>query len=170
MKNLEAGPKLKMIEPSAFHDEFLFRLYASTREEEVASWGWNKRQQETFLRMQFEAQRHSYALQYPSAIRRIAVWEEEPVGQMVLSRAAQEIVLVDLSILPEYRNKGLGTYLIGQVQLEARQEGRTVKLQVLKTNCLARRLYERLGFGVTGERDMRWIMEWSPLDLMTGVQ
>lgn len=170
MKNLEAGPKLKLIEPSALHDEFLFRLYASTREEEVAPWGWDKRQQETFLRMQFEVQRRSYSLKYPSAVRWIAIRGEELVGHVILCRAAQEIVLVDLSILPEHRNGGLGTFLIRQVQLEAEQEGRTVKLQVLMTNYPARRLYERLGFRITGERDMRWLMEWSPLDLRPEAQ
>src|SRR5262249_44353135 len=44
--------------------EFLFKLYASTRLAELAPFAWSQAQQETFLRMQFNAQRGWYAAAY----------------------------------------------------------------------------------------------------------
>jgi len=46
------------LRPIRLDDEgFLFRLYASTRQEEISAWGWNQAQQEAFLHVQYTAQR-----------------------------------------------------------------------------------------------------------------
>jgi ribosomal protein S18 acetylase RimI-like enzyme len=44
----------------------------------------------------------------------------------------------------------------------AGQEGRPLALRVLKGNLRARYLYQRLGFGVTGENDRHYIMAYFP--------
>ena len=41
-------------------EDFLWRLYVSTRAPEVAAFGWPPEQQEAFLRMQYRARRGSY--------------------------------------------------------------------------------------------------------------
>ncbi|MCR8994255.1 hypothetical protein SMD22_08120 [Brevibacillus halotolerans] len=46
-------------------DGFLFQIYASTREQEIAEWGWTKQQQEEFLQMQYTYQKRSYESNYP---------------------------------------------------------------------------------------------------------
>src|SRR5438552_18478757 len=62
------------LQPVRPEDEpFLFELYASTRGDEMALVGWDKPQQEAFLRMQRNAQRSSYAMQFPNADYRITV-------------------------------------------------------------------------------------------------
>jgi len=43
---------------------------------------------------------------------------------------------------------------------EADQRGKPVALRVLKVNIRARDLYQRLGFGVTGETDTHYIMAY----------
>jgi hypothetical protein len=48
------------LQPLRAEDEpFLFKLYASTRRDEIALVGWDKPQQDAFLRMQYNAQRSS---------------------------------------------------------------------------------------------------------------
>lgn len=47
--------------------EFLFRLYASTRAEELAVVDWSEREKESFLRFQFDAQHKYYMEQFPRA-------------------------------------------------------------------------------------------------------
>jgi ribosomal protein S18 acetylase RimI-like enzyme len=52
----------------------------------------------------------------------------------------------------------MGAALMRQVQASAATRGVPVRLNVLKVNP-ARALYERLGFRVIGEDDVRWYME-----------
>ena len=66
--------------------------------------------------------------------------------------------LGQIYILPHHQNKGYGTDLIRDVISEAELQGKTVKLQVLKTNP-ARKLYDRLGFLVTGTNGPSYMME-----------
>ena len=47
--------------------ELLFATYASTRTVELAQVGWDAAQKESFLRMQFDAQRKFYESEYPGA-------------------------------------------------------------------------------------------------------
>jgi ribosomal protein S18 acetylase RimI-like enzyme len=140
-------------------ESFLFQVYASTRMEEVAAWGWTASQQEQFLFMQFTMQQQSYASRFPSADHLIIVDHMERLGRIIVERQEEEILLIDISLLPPYRNKGIGTTLIKELQEEAHLQGKLLRLHVLKTN-IARRLYERLGFSVTEEDDMYCRMVW----------
>ena len=46
---------------------FLFKLYASTRSEEMRQTGWDTLQQEMFLTSQYRARQQSYRQQFPTA-------------------------------------------------------------------------------------------------------
>jgi ribosomal protein S18 acetylase RimI-like enzyme len=59
--------------------------------------------------------------------------------------------------LPEFQGRGLGTTILGDVIEHARMGRRPVSLQVLKVNP-ARRLYERLGFVISGESETHFQM------------
>ena len=140
----------------------MFRLYASTRQEEVAAWGWNAAQQSAFLRMQFAAQQRSYAAGYPDADHCLILWLDEPVGRLIVSRTEQEIRLVDIALLPEYRNRGIGTCLVRELAKESQASRTPLRLQVLKGNK-AFRLYSRLGFSISSEDELYFQMEWNPV-------
>jgi GNAT superfamily N-acetyltransferase len=133
---------------------FCFSVYASTRTEELALWGWGVAQQEIFLKMQFAAQAASYRAEFPGASHAIVLRGDRPVGTLIANHTAGEIRLVDIALLPEHRGAGLGTGIIRRLQAEARASGRPLRLQVLKTNPAAR-LYARLGFIPTGGDEMR---------------
>lgn len=141
--------------------EFLFQVYAGTRKAEVSAWGWNEAQQEAFLRMQFHARNQSYEWQYPDADHRIILHNGRPAGRLLVNRTEQEIRLVDIGLLPEHRGAGLGSALIQELQAEAAEAARPLRLRVDKSNP-ALRLYERLGFVITGENEMAYAMEWLP--------
>lgn len=142
-------------------EAFLLKVYASTRREEFAALPWTEAQLEAFLRMQFVAQRGSYAAQFAAADHRIVLFNDELAGQIMIGRTGAEIHLVDISLLPEYRNKGIGSSLIGNLLADAEREGRSVHLQVLQNNP-ASHLYERLGFSKTGDNEIYSQMQWRP--------
>jgi ribosomal protein S18 acetylase RimI-like enzyme len=139
-------------------DEFLFRLYASTRAEEMAAWGWPPAQQESFLRMQFRVRRQSYAASYSGASHSILLSGAVPVGSAVVWRGPSEIRLVDIAFLPEHRNRGWGAQWISQLIREAAAAEIPLRLNVHRGNR-AIRLYERLGFVPAGADPMYLEME-----------
>ncbi|MFH5181688.1 GNAT family N-acetyltransferase [Paenibacillus sp. TAB 01] len=146
---------------AAADDElFLYELYSETRRNELSALGWDDSQMNAFLRMQFDAQRHSYRAHYPNLLQRIIFKNEERVGQISSAVTEQSVVLVDIAILPVYRNLGIGTRLLTELKETARQQGKSVRLHVLQHNP-AQRLYARLGFGVTGEQFPYVAMEWN---------
>lgn len=143
---------------SSAHQDFLYRLYASTRLAEIAPFGWDAAQQEAFLRMQFNAQQRWYEMAYEGADHKLIVVDEQPAGRILVHRGDKANVLVDIALLAEYRNRGIGTQLLQQLIADAGRNGVSVRLQVLKTNP-AYRLYERLGFAKTGEEGLYFQME-----------
>lgn len=148
------------LRPVTPEDEpFLFEVYRGVRGEEMAAWGWNEAQQELFLKMQLKARDQSYPMYYPGLDDRIILFKDKSAGRLILSRTDEEIRLVDISLLPAYRNARIGTSVITSVLAEAEQTNRCVRLQVERTNDGARRLYERLGFLVTGENQTHFQME-----------
>ena len=139
--------------------QFLFTLYAGARQEELAPLGWDPQQQEMFLRMQFNTQQRWYEQAYSGASHHVILLEEKPVGRIMVLRQAGGNHLVDIALLPEFRNQGIGTRLVKDLIAESEKAGVPVRLQVLRTNVQAFRLYERLGFIKTGEDQMYFQME-----------
>ena len=140
--------------------DFLLELYAGSRLDELKMVEWDENQKHAFILMQFNAQRGQYAARYPCADSDIVLRNARPVGRMLVDRSEHEITLVDVSLLPEHRNAGIGTRLIQSLLDEAGRAGKQVRLQVVKTNP-ALRLYERLGFYRTAEDGSRLEMKSS---------
>ena len=141
--------------------QFLARLYFDTRRQEVAAWGWPPQQQEMFLRMQFDAQSRSYRSAYPDATDRIVCLEGSAVGRMLVGQEPSGTRLIDIALLEDHRNRGIGTELLRQLLQKCKSQGRTLRLQVLQGNP-AVRLYQRMGFLQYGADPMYVQMEWIP--------
>ena len=107
------------------------------------------------------AQRRHYQMAYPDAEHRIILFEANPAGRTLVSRTEQEILLVDIALLPEYRGRGIGEALIRELIDEATAKAVPVKLHVEKHNRAAR-LYDRLGFTVIGDTGVYYEMERRP--------
>ncbi len=140
---------------------FLYRLYASTRADELAAWGWAEPQREAFLQLQFRAQQMHYQSQMPHAVHQVICLDDQPIGRLILATDAEAVRIADIGLLPEYRNRGIGATLIGDIIASAAPAGRTVRLQVAVHNP-AQHLYERLGFHVVAQSDIYYQMETAP--------
>lgn len=153
------GPGAVTLRPvTADDEEFVFRVYASTRAEEVARTGWDAGQQESFLRMQFGLRQKDYAGRLDPAGHQVILRDGRPVGAIWVSRDGREIRLADLSLLPAARGAGIGTRLVGELLEESDRTGKPVRLMVEKTNEAGIRLYRRLGFEVEGETEISFKM------------
>ena len=151
-----------MLRPIRPEDQpFLYEVYASTRLEELAPLGWNADQQAAFLTQQFNAQHQYYQANYVGADFQIILVNDQPAGRIYVDRRIDEIRLIDIALLPEYRNAGIGSGLLNDLLAEAQRAGKPVRIHVEKLNP-ALRLYERLGFSISDDRGVYWFMEWVP--------
>lgn len=149
------------LRPAVAGDEpFLLEVYKATRPE-ITALGWPSAQQEAFFRMQFDGQQRSYEMQYPDAAHQVIIYKDEEVGRLITFRTEREIRLADVALLPQYRNMGVGAFLVRELCAEAARLNVPVRLQVSKFNP-AIRLYERMGFQRLGESSTHFQMEWRP--------
>jgi ribosomal protein S18 acetylase RimI-like enzyme len=144
----------------ADHD-FLVGVFASTRADELHALAWSPVQAEMFINIQYNAQQQSYRFGYPAAENNIILLDGQPIGRMLIDRSEEAIHLVDIAILPDYRNHGVGAELIGGLLVEGATTGREVVLSVFHTNP-AIHLYDRLGFSKVEEESLYWKMRWLP--------
>ena len=142
---------------------FYLRVYASTRAEEMARVDWGDDQKEAFLQMQFNAQTEHYLLHYPKAEYQVIQQDGNPIGRLIVERSINQLLIMDIALLPEYRNTGIGTTIIKDLMDEASQAGLPVVLRVEFFNPVIR-LYTRLGFVKTREvNSVYHEMVWKPV-------
>ena len=150
------------LRPESDEDQqFMRALYASTRLTELELVPWNEHQKQAFVKMQFDARQQQYRDAYRGAVSSIILQESAPIGAMLVDERERETVLVDIALLPEHRNAGLGTQLVRALMDEAAGSGKVVRLHVLGTSA-AVRFYERLGFSKTSDDGTYLEMTWRP--------
>lgn len=142
--------------------EFLFRVYAATRAEEMALLAdWTPAAKEAFLRSQFQAQHQHYRTHYPQACFEVIVERGLDIGRLYLAHLSEEVRLMDIALLPDYRGRGIGGALMRDIMAEAAALGHLVSLHVEDDNR-AKRFYERMGFTVAGELSFYKLLHWRP--------
>ncbi|TMK94470.1 MAG: GNAT family N-acetyltransferase [Actinobacteria bacterium] len=151
--------ELRPVEPG--DREFLLRVYASTRAEELAAVPWDDAQKDAFLRSQFDAQDAWWREHYAGASFDVVLVDGEAAGRLYVHRGPSEIRIVDIALLPEHRGSGVGTSLLRDLLAEADASGKSVTIHVERMN-LALRLYERLGFAVAEDKGVYLFLERPP--------
>jgi GNAT superfamily N-acetyltransferase len=147
------------LRPARDADEsFLATVYASTREEELSVVDWPDTQKAGFLRMQFAAQHRYYHEHYHDTTWDVILLDGQPVGRLYVARWAEEIRIVDIALLPPYRNAGIGSRLIHDLIREAADASKPLRIHVEQYNP-ALRLYQRLGFTPIGNHGVYLLMQ-----------
>ena len=141
-------------------EPFLRQLFYIVRAPEFEAAGMSYDQLEPFLAQQYHAMRTYYAQAFPETEYRILDLAGQLVGYEAL-RVTHELHLIDIALVPEYRNFGIGTYRMRLLQALATTTNKSVLLSVEVFNP-AKRLYERLGFTVIEEEGIYQRMLWRP--------
>lgn len=145
-------------------ERLLLDLYASTREPELALTGWTDAQKAEFIQMQFEAQRADYTSRFPDAVHSVVLVDGEEVGRVWIDRRADEIRLLDITVLPLRQRSGIGSSIIEWLQERASADGVVLRHSVHSTNESARRFYSRHGFKDIEDFQTHILMEWVPTE------
>ncbi|MGR3278421.1 GNAT family N-acetyltransferase [Acaryochloris marina NIES-2412] len=140
---------------------FLFQLYACTRKEELAIVPWSEEQKQTFLEFQFNAQHTFYQSQFKDAHFWVIESAGVSLGRLYLDQRTDEIRIIDIALMPAYRERGIGTTLLKAILAAGRTNKHPVTIHVERNNR-ALNLYRRLGFTQRGEESVYYLMEWAP--------
>ena len=157
-QNLHELPSLRLA--TVLDESFLEELYISSRHAEFASTGWNEVQIKSFLRMQLGMQTKAYKAQFPAAAFSIIELTGVAIGRLTVNQSEREIRLVEIVLLEEFRNQGIGTFFLKRLQAESTTANKLLTLSVLKTNEKAVRLYNKCGFVITEADGAHFAMIW----------
>lgn len=140
---------------------FLARVYASTRAEEMAVViSMPDAQKAAFIEAQFQLQHAHYQKYYPQADWLVTTYAGEDAGRLYVERWPTQHRIIDITLLPEYRGRGLGEQLLLDLMDEAKAAGKAVSIHVEKFNP-AMRLYRRLGFEIEEDKGVYDLMRWT---------
>lgn len=143
MTNWQRRIQLRLFQQSDL--PFLLQLYASTRESELAQTPFSPEQKAAFLQQQFSAQLHHYTSYYNTELFNIVLLDQVAIGRLFVDHWSAEIRVVDISLMPDYQNQKIGTYLFQLLFTQSQQLQKPVSIHVEQHNP-ARLWYERLGF------------------------
>jgi GNAT superfamily N-acetyltransferase len=141
----------------------LSEIYGSTREEELKQvTHWSDQEKQAFILQQFLAQHDYYQKNYIGAAFYLIFKNKTPIGRLYIHQNFQGngIRIIDIAMLPNWRNKGIGSSILEDILTKATQLNKPVSIHVESFNP-AKHLYERLGFEKISETNgVYHLMEW----------
>src|SRR5712691_5416345 len=111
--------------PAAIDDEaFLYGLITRATAQALGAAHWPEHVRDPLLRTQYQAREQGIAANYPDAARQIILVDGAPAGRLVVSRTNDEIRIVDIAVLPERQNTGIGTAAMLELLEESNRSGK----------------------------------------------
>ncbi len=142
-------------------DLFIEAVYRSTRENELKLTNWTEQQKVAFITMQSMAQMAEYTTRFPGAAYQVIIFNKRDVGRFYTWESDNEIRLIDITLLPRFRGKGIGTFLLMELIKKSTKVQKKISLHVDPVNP-ALQLYQRLGFIYIKNNGRHYYMERSP--------
>ena len=104
------------------------------------------------LEHQAVLQQGSHRRDFPSAMRRLLLVDDEPSGHIVIAWSERRADCVDVAVLPDFQGTGVGRHLLESWLDVVDARGVEARLTVSRDNP-AERLYRRLGFQPVADQD-----------------
>lgn len=141
---------------------FLRKLYGTTRQEEMdLLHNWSREEKHDFLDQQFHAQHSFYQQSFPKAQFDLVSHRGIRIGRLYQEERIDEIRIIDIAIIPQYRNQGIGSKLIREIIDRAENINKCVRIHV-EHNNRALHLYLNLGFQQIDTSGVYFLMEFRP--------
>ncbi len=120
--------------------------------------GWDEAHQDNFADIDFN-ERNPHIIIYNSKAVGVVGWQEK----------ITYLWFGPFFILPEFQNAGIGSLVIKEFIEQSNHTELPIRLQTLRQNLGAKKLYEKLGFHVLSLSGIHWQMEYSPIGGMDHV-
>ncbi len=140
---------------------FIESVYRSTRERELSLTNWAEPQRQAFIVMQSMAQAAAYQKNYPGAMFQIISFNKKDAGRLYVWENENEIRIIDITLLPSFRGKGIGTYILQELIDRSAAVHKKLSLHAEPDNP-ALKLYQRMGFVYISNNGRHLYMERDP--------
>ena len=152
------------LRPASLPDDELFLqdLYYDMRDDIRGIFGDENLERAT-ARIQYQAQKASYETEFPTADHQIVLLDGQPIGRLLVERRTELLFAIDLALLSEHRNQGIGTVILDRLIREAADRRVPLALSVVKSNP-ALRLYERRGGVIDGQSATHYFLSWGHVE------
>ena len=126
-------------------NEFIETVYYATRETELNLTNWTEEQKNAFSLMQCMAQLSEYKTKFPGAAFQVIIFNKKDAGRFYTCETDTEIRLIDITLLPAFRRKGIGAFLLKELIKKSNSVQKKISLHVDPVNPVMQ-LYLYLGF------------------------
>jgi GNAT superfamily N-acetyltransferase len=124
---------------------FLFQLFGEIKKAELHFDLFPEIFPPGILQMQYNAWEEMVRTRYSRSDDFIIMLDSERAGRLQFLQSAKEIRIINISVLPIFQGKGIGTTILQRLLFDADSKGLEVTLEFDRTNRAAT-LYKRLGF------------------------
>ena len=139
---------------------FCRALFHLVRTDEMQAWAWDATLRAQLLDMQFASHEAQWRAGGQADERLVLAGADgAPIGRLILLRKADALHVADLSLLPDWRGRGIGSHLLRRLRDEAQAAGLPLRLFCLHTSR-ALALYLRLGFRADGGDGVHLALTW----------
>lgn len=128
-----------------FDAPMLYEIFLSSRPDLCHVDLLNTAQGQILLKQQYELSQ-LYTHESEINTRFMIHYENQAIGKLYLKHEETCVEVVSIAILPQYRNLGIGRFVLQELIDQAIVDDKMLKLRVSWYNRDAKRLYERLGF------------------------
>lgn len=142
-------------------DAFLYDVFCTTWASEVAALP-NPRLAPHVMRIRHIAQERQFASLHPGHQRFVVLHDDQPAGRLYVHERGSRMHVLDLTLLPCFRARGLGTRVTRDLFGEATERGKSVTLRLARRNVRACEFQSSLGFRLVGADDVDNFFEWTP--------
>lgn len=143
------------------NDQLVFDSFYIHKVKELNAEAWSDETKLQLCKMQFQAFERSIHANYTNLEDLIITLGSIPIGRFVLNRSPEAINLIYISVLPEYRKKGIASQILSQMITESNKYRNPLLFSVAKDNR-SFGLYLKLGFEVIGEDELIYSMAYNP--------
>jgi ribosomal protein S18 acetylase RimI-like enzyme len=139
--------------------EFLSELYASTRDDlrQIAA---DQQFIASLIVMQQRMQETGYRNAFPEAVHYILERAGNKIGRVIINAIAEEIRLIDISLIPQARRQGIGKTVLTSLQASAAAMRLPLCLSAPRSNPRAKKLYLSCGLHTYASDDIAEQMIW----------
>ena len=140
--------------------EFLLRVYECSREIELSMVPWDAATRRAFVEHQFDAQSSYYSSEYQDPVHHVIKLADEPVGRLYVNRTDTEIAILDITVLSQYRGRGIGSSIVGDLLDEARRSDKSVQVYAETFNP-SQEFFTKRGFKIENNDGVNLKLVWN---------
>lgn len=142
-------------------DAFVYDVFCTTWESEVAALP-NQNLARHVLRIQHIAQERRFAGRYPGHHRFIVVEDGQPAGRLYVHETDSMLHVIDLTLMPQFRSRGIGRRVFRDLFTYATREGKSITVRVGRRDERVTSFYASLDFRLVAVDDVDNYFEWTP--------